>query len=229
MATKMETRWQHPFSAILAGPSGCGKTFFIKNMLDHAGSVFSEMPQNIVWCYSCWQHLYKELQCKYPIIQFVQGLPDKFDDDELLPPNKVNLLVIDDLMVHGSENRDLERVFTQFVHHRNLSVFFITQNIFCKGKSSRTISLNAKYMVLFKNPRDKLQIATLARQMYPGNVNFFMEVFADATNKPHGYLVLDLNANTPDSYRLRTGLFPPDLPVVYIMKKNHSQHKRARF
>ena len=29
------------------------------------------------------------------------------------------------------------------------------------------MSLNSQYLVLFKNPRDKLQIATLARQIYP--------------------------------------------------------------
>ena len=150
----MDTRWQHPFSAILAGPSNCGKSFFIKNMLDNAHNVFSVMPENIVWCYGCWQPLYKSLMCKYPFIQFAAGLPKKFDDNDLLPPNKVNFLAIDDLMHSVSENSEAEKVFTQYVHHRNLSYFFITQNIFCKGKNNRTISLNAKYMVLFKNPRD---------------------------------------------------------------------------
>lgn len=81
-------------------------------------------------------------------------------------------------------------------------------------------------MVLFKNPRDKLQVVMLARQMYPGNSKFFMESFQDATTKPYGYLLVDLCATTPEAYRLRTGLFPPDWPVVYIMKKTTIHNKR---
>lgn len=215
----MDVWWKHPFSAILAGPSNCGKTYFIKNMLDHAHTVLSVVPENIVWCYACWQPMYKELLQKYPHIRFMEGLPVTFNDDEILPPNKVNLVIVDDLMASASSSTEIADVFTKYVHHRNLSIFFITQNIFFQGKSNRTITLNAKYMVLFKKPRDKLQIVTLACQMYPGNVQFFLESFQDATAKPYGYLMVDLNASTPESFRLRMGLFPPDWPVIYTMKK----------
>jgi UDP-N-acetyl-D-mannosaminuronic acid transferase (WecB/TagA/CpsF family) len=43
----------------------------------------------------------------------------------------------------------------------------IVQNLFHRGKHHRTISLNAHYMVLFKNQRDVSQIMALAHQMYP--------------------------------------------------------------
>jgi hypothetical protein len=39
-------------------------------------------------------------------------------------------------------------------HHRNISVMYIVQNLFHRGKHHRTIGLNAHYMVVFKNPRD---------------------------------------------------------------------------
>ncbi|DAC80300.1 TPA_asm: FtsK [Terrapene box turtle adintovirus] len=222
----MDTRWKHPFSAILAGPSNCGKSYFIKNVLDNAKHTLSVMPENIVWCYSCWQPLYKELLCKYPFINFVEGLPDAFDDDSLFPTNKVNMIIIDDLMNSACESDEIEKAFTKYVHHRNLSIMYIVQNVFCQGKKSRTINLNTKYMVLFKNPRDKLQIATLARQMYPGKAQFFLEAFEDATKRPYGYLVVDLNASTPEAYRLRTGLFPPDWPAVYTLKRTTAGYKK---
>ena len=47
------------------------------------------------------------------------------------------------------------------------SVMYIVQNLFHRGKHHRTISLNAHYMVLFKNPRYVSQIMALAHQMYP--------------------------------------------------------------
>jgi hypothetical protein len=58
---------------------------------------------------------------------------------------------------------------------------------------SRTISRNAHYMVLFKNLTEVSQIMALAHQMYPRRTQFFLEAFARATARPHGYMVIDKN------------------------------------
>jgi hypothetical protein len=81
------------------------------------------------------------------------------------------------------------------------------------------MSLNAHYLVLFKNPRDSTQIATLSRQIYPGKSKFLIESFQDATRKPYGYLVLDLKTDTEEAYRVRTCIFPEDeWHYVYVPK-----------
>lgn len=208
-----------PFAAIISGPSSSGKSFFVKKLLENSSQVLSQIPENIIYCYSCWQKLYDELACKFPNLKFVEGIPASLCDDSLLPPNKVNLIIIDDLMEAASENDEIQKAFTKYTHHRNLCILYLVQNLFFQGKMSRTINLNANYMILFKNPRDKLQINTLARQMYPRNSNFFLEAFEDATKQPYCYLLVDLKAQTPEDYRLRTGLFQPDWPATYIMKK----------
>lgn len=53
-------------------------------------------------------------------------------------------------------------LFTEHVHHQNLSVLYILQNIFNNTKNYRTLSLNANDIVLFENPRDKVQVSHLA-------------------------------------------------------------------
>lgn len=219
----MDTRLQHPFSCILAGPSNSGKSYFVKELLHNQHNI-SHRPTNIVWFYACWQKLYDELSTSFPSIRFVEGLPQTFVDDDLFPPDKVNLAIVDDLMECASDNSEIEKAFTKYVHHRNLSIMYLVQNVFCQGKKSRTITLNTKYMVLFKNPRDKLQIITLARQMYPGKTHYFLEAFEDATQPPYGYLLVDLRSDTPEDFRLRTGLFPPALPAVYILRKKRSKY-----
>ena len=108
-------------------------------------------------------------------------------------------------------------LFTKGSHHRNLSIIYILQNIFPKGKESRTISLNAHYIFLFKNPRDPSQIQTLGRQIYPNQPKCLGEAYADATAKAHSYLLVDLK-QTPDDLRLRTGLLPEEQTYVYIPK-----------
>ena len=84
------------------------------------------------------------------------------------------------------------------------------QNLFHQGKGNRSISLNSHYLVLFKNPRDKLQSLTLAKQMpYPGRTDFFLKQYEEAVlRRPYGYLLIDLKTTTQDDCRLRTKVLP---------------------
>lgn len=214
---EFDARLQHPFSLVVSGPSNCGKTYFVKNVIEKASSIITHNIDNIVYIYSCWQPLYDQL-LQIREINFVNGLPESLCDDVLLPPEKNNLLIIDDLMNDASNNLEVQNVFTKYVHHRNLSCIYLVQNLFIQGKASRTISLNTNYLVLFKNPRDKYQITLIGRQMFPGNSKFFLEAFNDATSTTYGYLLIDYKAKTPDYLRLRTALLS-DRPVVYISKK----------
>lgn len=80
------------------------------------------------------------------------------------------------------------------------------------------MSLNAHYLVIFKNPRDLCQLATLARQMYPGQARFLVDAFEDATRLPYGYLLIDLKPDTEDKIRIRTQIFSDETQIVYVKK-----------
>ena len=107
-------------------------------------------------------------------------------------------------------------LFTKKSHHRNISAIYIVQNLFHRGKHHIIISLNAHYMVLFKNLTNVSQIMALAHQMYPRRTQFFLEAFARATARPHGYMVIDMKQNTPDILRLRTFIFPGEEQKAYV-------------
>ncbi|KAL9986974.1 hypothetical protein ACROYT_G001204 [Oculina patagonica] len=81
---------------------------------------------------------------------------------------------------------------------------------YCARKGNRSISLNSHYLVLFNNPRDKLQILTLAKQMYPGETVWFIKQYEEAVWRPFGYLFIDLKPTTQDSCRLRTNVLPDE-------------------
>ena len=98
-----------------------------------------------------------------PHIEFVKGIPNTLEQDSYFDVNKRNLIVFDDQMIDASKDKRIVNLFTRGSHHRNLSVIY-----------SCSISLNSHYSVLFKNPRDKLQILTLAKQMYPHQTDFFL-------------------------------------------------------
>lgn len=145
----------------------------------------------------------------------IRGIPEV----SLFSDLRSRLVVIDDLM--RETNSDLVDLFTKGSHHFNVSIMYITQNIFNQGKGRRTISLNTHYIVAFKNPRDRVQIQTLSRQVCPENCRYVQEAYKDATETPFGYLVFDLKQSTPDLHRYRTNIFPSDVPqdIVYVPKK----------
>ena len=111
-------------------------------------------------------------------------------------------------MIDASKDKRIVNLFTRGSHHRNLSVIYIVQNLFHQGKGSRNISLNSHYLVLFKNPRDKLQILTLAKQMYPGQTDFFLNQYEEAVKRPSGYLLTDLKTTSQENFRQQTNVLP---------------------
>jgi len=129
---------------------------------------------NIVWC-----HRENNAPHHLKNVTFVKGVPD-FENPENLP----TLIVLDDLM-DSAHSAKVSQLFTKGSHHRNIIRVLIAQNLFHQGPSPRDISLNSKYIVVFKNPRDKTQIVHLARQVYPGNISSFHKTYLDFCKDPH--------------------------------------------
>ena len=121
------------------------------------------IPNRILWCYGEYQTLYGTVDG----VDFHQGLPDM----DTLDPREKHLIILDDLIDETYQR--VASLFTKKSHHRNISVMYIVQNLFHRGKHHRTRSLNAHYMVVFKNPRDVSQIMALAHQMYPQRTKYF--------------------------------------------------------
>ena len=191
---------------VLSGPTSCGKTTLVLYLLQHSHSLIDPSPQRIVWLYKRWQPLYDTiLKTVKPPVEFMQDIPVGLEQDSFFDPQVRNLIVLDDLMSVAGKDSRITDLFTEGSHHRNLSVMCLNQNLyFSKDPTQRR---NSHYVVLFKNPIDKQQVMTLARQMYPENTHYFMKHFDEATRKPYGYLMIDLKQATPDSKRLRPNVF----------------------
>lgn len=201
-------KFRHPSTVLVSGPTGSGKTMFVCRLVNE--SMFDPPPQRIVCVYSEWQKAYDSFE---PPIEFRKGLDDTFYNS--LSPLVRNLVLLDDQMSKIGDSRVLSQLFTEGSHHRNLSIVYIVQNLFDKGRAHRTVSLNAQYIILFKNPRDKSQLQMLARQMFPTRSRFLASAFEDATRDPYGYLLLDLRPETEEDIRVRTNIFPNESGTVY--------------
>ncbi|GFV05841.1 uncharacterized protein TNCV_5035801 [Trichonephila clavipes] len=85
----------------------------------------------------------------------------------------------------------------------------------------RDISLNAHYIILFRNNRDVSQAACFGRQAFPGRGKFFMDSYKKATEEPFSYLLVDVHPRSPEVQRLRKSLFPDRGMInwVFVPKK----------
>ena len=129
-------------------------------------------------------------------------------------------MVLDDLMREGSDDNRVLHLFTRDSHHRGINVIFMTQDMFPKGKHTKTISRNAHYIIAFKNPRDQLGVRILTQQAFPQEFKDVLNVYRDATERPYGYLMFDLHPNSSDSERLKTNLLRDEgYTTVYRKKK----------
>lgn len=207
-----------PSSIILCGPSSSGKSVICHKLIKNINQMFDKKFAEIVWCYTESQALHQKVEELSPVpIRFIQGLPDVNEITEGDTTYTPRLLVLDDLMTQkGNQVVDL---FIKHSHHKNLSVILILQNLFHQSKGMRDISINAHYMILMKNPRDKSQIPYFGRQFLPENSKFVNEAYTDATSEPYSYLLFDLKQETPDHLRIRTKIFPEDIGVVYVPKQ----------
>ena len=200
----MEVKFKHPFSMLVSGGRGAGKTEFTKDLLLFRNECIDKPIDRLVWLYAKHQpNLYSELLQIDSNIEYINGITS--DLESIFDMNVTNLLVIDDLMEEASKDKEIQNLFTRG-RHLNLSVIFLTQNLF--HKQQRVISLNSDYMVIFKNPRDKSQFSNLARQVMPRNRTFLENAFEDAVKNPFGYLFLDLKPSTDDKFRIRTRVLP---------------------
>jgi GTPase SAR1 family protein len=198
--------FKHPFTMMIAGPSGCGKTTFTTNLIRNVKKYIQPSPFRIIWCNPAFNAVPTQLKN----IEYFNNIPENINNKE----NNPILIILDDLML-SSYNSQVCELFTKGSHHRNLSVILITQNVFHQGKHCRDISLNCKYLVMFKNPRDKSQIMPLARQIYPENSKDFLKVYNEITSVPYGYIVLDLTQDINDIFRFRSNIFEDNKFDIY--------------
>ena len=157
-----DTRLVWPYSLLLCGPTGCGKTMWIVELLiiiSHE-ELCIHMPKKLIWIYGVEQpDLFKTIKEIWAPCQceFVEG----FREDLMSRLEKTNnggsLCIFNDVMNEVSSNATTSKLFTRGRSHSGCFLVIMLQNIFPKGSQSRTISINAQYQVLFRNPRDSLQ------------------------------------------------------------------------
>ena len=191
---------RQPSSVIIAGPWGSGKSELVEQWLRYL-NVSQVKPKTMVYAYDRWQPRFARMQ-KKDGIRFHRGLPDPSHLTKWFGPTRGGVSVLDDLMEEGGQDKRVLDLFTKDSHHRNITVLYLTQDLFPPGKFSKTINRNAHYIVDFTNPRDQTGIRTISLQAFPDRWGQVLRLFKRVTSRPFGYSMLDVHSASDDRYRL---------------------------
>ena len=86
--------------------------------------------------------------------------------------------------------------------HRGFSTIYIKHNLFHQSKLKRDVELQNTHIVLFKSPRNVMQVTTLSTQLGLGSE--LIDWYRDATSVPFGHLLIDLSPRADDRLRYCT-------------------------
>ena len=99
-------------------------------------NVFQVKPKTVVYAYDQWQPRFDRMQ-KKDGIRFHRGLPDPSHLTKWFDPTRGGVLVWDDLMEEGGQDKRVLDLFTKDSHHRNITVLYLTQDLFPLANSPR--------------------------------------------------------------------------------------------
>ena len=80
----------------------------------------------------------------------------------------------------------------------------------------RSISLNAHYIVIFRQTRDISQIGVLARQIFGNRAKEFIDLYDEAMETLYNYVLINIHPSNTKRISVHLNIFPPKNEIVYI-------------
>ena len=142
----------------LVGPSETGKSQLINNWLKIG--TFQPKFDKIYFFYQHFQPLYDVMQKEIENLEFVRG--GNFEINDSLKNNGTKYMLIFD---NSCEEICDSKAFVDIAtarRHRSLRTIYIKHNLFHQSKLGRDVELQNTHIVLFKSPRDKMQVTTFS-------------------------------------------------------------------
>lgn len=195
-------------NTIIYGPTQVGKTQFVLQVIRK--KLVNPFPKQIFYMFGVhqdWMSSWNETEDQQ--IKFIHGL-----DFNQMDTTEPSLLVVDDLIL--STGKEVASAFILGSHHKQISIFFLTQNLFPNCPIFRTMSANAHYYVIFHNQRNFRQVHTLARQIYAGqDLKRITAAYKRAGEQKRGFIVLSFAPELPEELTVVTDWWEI-CPSVYL-------------
>ena len=145
-------------------------------------------------------------------LEFVQGVNFQFIDS-LKNNGTKQLLNFDDSCEEICNSKTFVDIATAG-RYRVLSIIYIKYNLFHQSKLGRDGELQNTHIVLFKSPRDVMQVTTLGAELDLRSE--LVDWCRDATSVAFGHLLIDLSPRTEDRLRYCTNRGSVSVKTLYF-------------
>ena len=206
----INTRFSHPARIVVCGPSNSGKTTLVMAILHNWQTFFHHPVTKVVWYYGVYQPGYDKLAKKGVLLR--EGVPEDIQKDfpTAAPSNETYIIVLDDLMKEATKDGQVLDIFTKHSHHRNITAFMLTQNLYHQGRHSVDITRNVSVAIFIVEMRN---IRVLEHFLHSGydkqQVRQIMAWIRETTfGKPYSNFMIDFSPATHDEHRLRINILP---------------------
>ena len=158
MNKNFDVSFIHPGRWLIAGPSNSGKTTFVCKLLAKSKDLFNIDFERKIYCSDTRPTDDFE---NFEIVEEIEHIDFKNFDKSIN-----TIIILDDKMDQAINSELVSDIYTKLSHHNNITIIFLTQNLFPKSKYMRNMYLNSSYIVLMKNPTEILQIVSLSKRLY---------------------------------------------------------------
>ena len=205
-----------PNSCQCIGPSGSGKSELVANIIKHRNVLFDKAPHVVLYVHSGdpQPDLFAKLKSACPNIKFLQGLEPL--EKITFNPAVRHLLCVDDLMTEVVRSKFMHNMFTRYSNHNNIFIFYIVQNAYVKGPYATDIARQPRYVILFRNRRDRTSTEMVARNtlgIKPKDIHSIMKMVAERNSHP--YVLINCHNSVPDDMQIMSNLLPTEWPNIY--------------
>ena len=129
-----------------------------------------------------------------------------------------SLIILDDMMVECSDNKDIGILLTVIARKRNISVILMTQNIYQQGKQFRNLRLNATHIALFKYRAANDVNLRMIRDLGLTN-HISRQLLEKATCDRYTYIMIDVHPNRQYDFGcVRGNILDKNFSVYYKME-----------
>lgn len=172
-----------------------------------------ELPiDRCFWFYGIHTHSLPQ----QPNVQTIAGLPDLNMLKSLCGDGSEHtVVVLDDLLTETIKNKDfIAELFLRVSHHMNISFFLLAQSLF---EIPRLIRVQLHYLISFKSVSDRLNLINIGKQMFAGQLPYYLASVDSATAKKHSYIVITAHPREDQAhFRLCSDLL--GVQKVYLPK-----------
>lgn len=192
--------------AFLFGSSGSGKSTYIHHLLSDLERYFSPVPSRVLYFHRTLANEDFLLNDK---IELRSDDPSNLVAEVEGDPNSLkNALIILDDALNYVEGKAVVSLFTRLSNHSDISLIFVSQQLFGAHSSLRTVYLNCNHFCLFSSPNDPSSVNILSSRLFPLKPRFLSDALRQVSQQsPYSPLHISTRPNfVLDQFRVFSGL-----------------------